>query len=49
MTIMIRLLCLNKGFILLEELLKTRFQDSSYKSNFAFLLVVTKFSSSWLQ
>ena len=31
MTIMIRLLCLNKGFILLEELLKTRFQDSSYK------------------
>ncbi len=31
MIIMIRLLCLNKGFILLEELLKTRFQDSSYK------------------
>ena len=26
MTIMIRLLCLNKGFILLEELLKTVFK-----------------------
>ena len=31
MTIMLIALLKNKGFILFEELLKTHFQDSSYK------------------